>query len=97
MRKNSDIINAFLNKKQANNGRNSLHTDGNRLYSYSTCIAEHYSDGIVINVSKYSKTTSDHLKELQKVNPYIKLKVNNLPLGIKYLVGLNTVYEVVNR
>ena len=35
-----------------------LHIHDNKLYNYSTVIAIRYSNGIVLNSSKYSRTTS---------------------------------------
>jgi len=51
-----DLINAFINGKTAQNG--SMRTDGAKLFSYATCIAQNTSDGILFNVCKYSRTTS---------------------------------------
>ena len=53
---NKDLINAFINGKEAQNG--SMRTDGTKLFSYFTCIAQKTSDGILFNVCKYSTTTS---------------------------------------
>lgn len=51
-----ELINAFINGKTAHN--NSMHTDGTKLYSYETCIAQKTSNGIIFNSCKYSVTTS---------------------------------------
>ena len=51
-----DLINAFINGKTAQNG--SMRTDGVKLFSYATCIAQKTSDGILLNTCKYSTTTS---------------------------------------
>ena len=53
---NKDLINAFINGKEAQNG--SMRTDGTKLFSYFTCIAQKTSKGILFNVCKYSCTTS---------------------------------------
>lgn len=53
---NVDLINAFINGQEKQNG--SMWTNGTKLYSYATCIAQKTADGILFNVCKYSCTTS---------------------------------------
>ena len=53
---NADLIKAFISGRTAQNG--SMRTDGTKLFSYFTCIAQKTSDGILFNVCKYSTTTS---------------------------------------
>lgn len=53
---NANLINAFINGQTAQNG--SMRTDGTKLFSYATCIAQKTSRGILLNVCKYSTTTS---------------------------------------
>ena len=53
---NAHLINAFINGQTAQNG--SMRTDGTKLFSYATCIAQKTSRGILLNVCKYSTTTS---------------------------------------
>lgn len=53
---NVDLINAFINGQEKQNG--SMRTNGTKLYSYMTCIAQKTDDGILFNVCKYSTTTS---------------------------------------
>ena len=53
---NVDLINAFINGQTAQNG--SMRTDGAKLFSYATCIAQKTKDGVLFNVCKYSRTTS---------------------------------------
>ena len=58
------IISDFLQRK-SNSNYNSLTSEGNVLFSYSTKIAYHHSDyGIVIHMLKYSSTTSRQINEL---------------------------------
>ena len=56
---NVDLINAFINGQEKQNG--SMWTNGTKLYSYATCIAQKTADGILFNVCKYSCTTSKQL------------------------------------
>ena len=53
---NVDLIKAFINGQEKQNG--SMSTNGTKLYSYATCIAQKTADGILFNVCKYSCTTS---------------------------------------
>jgi hypothetical protein len=53
---NANLIKAFINGQTAQNG--SMRTDGTKLFSYLTCIAQKTSKGILFNVCKYSQTTS---------------------------------------
>ena len=53
---NVDLIKAFINGKEAQN--KSMRTNGTKLFSYFTCIAQKTSDGILFNVCKYSTTTT---------------------------------------
>ena len=40
------------------NGSMSVSSDGRRLFSYATCIAEWSAEQLLVNISKYSVTTS---------------------------------------
>lgn len=82
MLNNKAVVQAFLDVKDACN-RN-MQSTGLKLYSYSTCIAQHTEDGgILINVTKYSTTTSHHqgmLKRmLDKSQPIYY--VDNIPMN----------------
>lgn len=58
---NEEVVKDFLCKKEAFSNTRNLSSTGNRLFSYSTCIAEYNKDGILyINLTKYSRTTSHH-------------------------------------
>lgn len=58
MIKNKEVIEAFLDKQVACAGH--LYSDGNRLMSYNTCIAQWDCDFIIVNMTYYSTTTSRH-------------------------------------
>lgn len=62
--KNKDVCYAFLNKEKCV-GSN-LTNDGNKLFSYYTCIAEWFNDTLLLNGTKYSVTTSKHQGILQR-------------------------------
>ena len=59
--KNSELISAFVTGL-ARDGQHtgSVSVNGNKLYSYATCIAERVDGKLVVNETKYSVTTSKH-------------------------------------
>lgn len=57
--KNKDIIECFLNKKIGNTAH--LHSTGDKLISYNTCIVQWDNDKFIVNTTKYSTTSSIHL------------------------------------
>ena len=61
---NENLINAFLNGETAENG--SMSTNGTKLFSYATCIAQRVDDKILLNVCKYSVTTSKQQTMLRR-------------------------------
>ena len=59
--RNEEVVKAFARREIAKNSTGSLWSNGNCLYSYSTCIAEYTKDGkLYVNLTKYSTTTSHH-------------------------------------
>lgn len=54
--KNIEVVKNFIYGRYGQSG--SMSTDGNRLWSYNTCIAQKSNKGIIVNCSKYSVTTS---------------------------------------
>lgn len=75
---NLEVIRAFINKEEGH----SLHitSENNKLFSYTTCIAQWYDDKIIINCTKYSLTSSKHKTMLLREIPgYITLiKLNDV-------------------
>ena len=65
--KNSELISGFVTGL-ARDGQhtNSVSVNGNKLYSYATCIAERVDGKIVVNETKYSVTTSKHRSYLRR-------------------------------
>lgn len=56
---------AFMGRKAAKPA-DSIWSDGDRLWSYRTVIAEHQADGsVLLNVRKYSTTTAIHQNALR--------------------------------
>ena len=60
MNTNKAVIQAFLRKERLHSGN--LLSDGNKLFSYNTIIAQWIEPYILrINTTRYSNTTSRHL------------------------------------
>lgn len=56
--KNKDVVDAFFSRKRANTVN--LHTDGDRLFSYHTCVAQWLRGYLIVNTTRYSVSTSRH-------------------------------------
>ena len=83
----SDVIGAFLKRKMAHTpvrdlmwgGRDcSISTDGARLWSYSTIIAQWSGDTVLINNTKYSRTTSKQQGMLRNECDRLNIKTGEL-------------------
>lgn len=87
--RNIEVIKQFLNKSSGNSDTENLISDGVKLFSYNTCIAEWTNDFVLFNVTKYSSSTSRiqsmMLRELQKINIYKFIFIDNVPINTKYL------------
>ena len=81
---NEDVVNSFYEGKP--NESDNMSTDGHKLLSYSTAIAERVvSDGktvIIKNVTRYSNTTSKHQSLLDKFD-YV---VTDVPKDEQHLI-----------
>ena len=79
--KTIDVIFAFKSRKAAKTSH--VSTDGTKLFSYYTCIAQWFNnDTLIINDVKYSCTTSKH-------QTYLKNAVENMPAITILLIGGN--------
>lgn len=86
--RNIEVIKQFLNKSSGNSDTKNLISNGVRLFSYDTCIAE-WTDGFVLfNVTKYSRSTSRIqsmvLRELRKLI-HKSVFIDNVPINTEYL------------
>lgn len=87
MMKNQELIRAFVRgtKSGIRNGSMSVSSDGGRLYSYNTVIAEKRDGNVLVNRTKYSVTTSKH-------QCYLDLELSRagasvIECGCKYPMG----------
>lgn len=58
MKTNQDVVKSFLNGKIAKSL--SMTSTGDKLYSYNTIIAQWHNNELIVNKTKYSRTTSVH-------------------------------------
>lgn len=68
MIKNKNVVERFIDKEIAQ-GSN-LISSGNKLFSYRTCIAQWVGNTMIINLTKYSSTTSRHQTYLRAIVEY---------------------------
>ena len=78
MLSNQAVINAFVNGKEARN-RN-MHTDGRKLWSYYTVIAQRIESGFIMNNTKYSVSTSK-VQTWTRATLRTYKTVENVPIG----------------
>ena len=85
--RNIEVIKQFLNKSSGNSDTGNLISDGVKLFSYNTCIAEWTDSLLLVNVTKYSKSTSRIQSMLihELKSWYIPLAIENVPINTKYL------------
>ena len=76
---NKDLVQAFAYGENAKN--KSMHTDGVKLYSYNTVIAQRDGRDIIINTSYYSVTSSAHKNLIYKVVGTDYKEVQGVPVG----------------
>lgn len=62
MIRNEYLIKLFLNNEKEQNCN--MRSTGTKLFSWQTCIAQKSSKGIIVNVNKYSKSTSAQQSKL---------------------------------
>ena len=79
--RNSEVVEAFLKRRIAANIGGSLSSTGTKLFSYATCIAEWSNGSLIINLTKYSITSSKHLYYLKRSYQGSYYTVLGVPIG----------------
>ena len=88
--KNADVIQRFIYQDSGYKGSN-LYSSGSKLINYNTIIAQWFDDVLLINVTKYSCTTSTHQNRLlyhaerKNIRYYT---VDDIPMSTKDLTYL---------
>ena len=81
---NQQVVQAFLDNK-AGHSLN-MRTNGEKLWSYDTVIAQIDGNIITINMTKYSPTTSKQRNYLVRaLNPSEYVTVDGLKMGVQSL------------
>ena len=76
---NQEVIGKFVNFAELAYTANVLST-GDKLFSYSTCIAQRHGSKIIVNVTRYTVTTSKMQKYLRCVlSNRDVIEVTNVP------------------
>lgn len=84
--RNIEVIKQFLNKSSGNSDSGNLISTGDRLINYNTCIAEWNRNCIMINITKYSSSTSRIQNMLLSEGLGLELiRVKNVPINTQYL------------
>lgn len=80
MKRNDAVIADFLNRKKAKNAH--LYSNGARLINYNTCIAEWVGRLLLLNGTKYSRTTSKIQSELfRQARKYGNMTLFDVPMN----------------
>ena len=79
--RNSEVVEAFLKRRVAANNGGSLSSTGTKLFSYATCIAEWNNGSLIINLTRYSVTSSKHLYYLKRSYQGNHHTVLGVPIG----------------
>lgn len=72
---NKDVAVAFLQKQKHTSSTRNFHSDGVRLWSYNTVIAQWDGGRLIVNATKYSSTTSGkHMSPLKNTDIFKDLE-----------------------
>lgn len=90
----ADFIKDFVENRTSKREQGSVSVVGDKLYSYNTVIAEREYNYMLVNMTKYSPTTTVHQNLVMKFadNRELPRKViiEHVPVGTQTLVGLKT-------
>lgn len=84
--RNQEVISKFVNFAESAATAN-VRSTGDKLLSYYTCIAQRHEGKIIVNVTRYSITTSKLQNNLRyELSGYDVIEVTNVPIGTCNLV-----------
>lgn len=79
--KNQDVIKAFVNHSESAHTLN-VRSTGDKLFNYSTCLAQRHEGKIILNVTRYSASTSKVQYYLKyELDGYQVTEVSGVPMG----------------
>ena len=84
-----DVVETFIETRGGRDQKaSSVTTVGRRLYSYNTVIAEFTNSSLILNVTKYSMTTSrlqNRIRRIALANNVNLVEVDNRPFNVQKL------------
>ena len=84
--RNKEVISKFVNFAETAATANVFST-GDKLFNYETCIAQRHEGKIIVNVTRYSMTTSKLQNNLRcELSGYDVTEVTGVPRGTCNLV-----------
>ena len=84
--KNKEVISKFVNFAESAATAN-VRSTGEKLFNYGTCIAQHHGGKIIVNVTRYSVTTSKiQCYVRRELSGYDVIEVTSVPRGTCDLV-----------
>ena len=84
--KNQEVISKFVNFAESAATVN-VRSTGDKLFNYETCIAQRHGGKIIVNVTRYSVTTSKMQNYLRcELSGYDVTEVTGVPRGTCDLV-----------
>lgn len=84
--KNQEVISKFVNFAESAATAN-VRSTGDKLFNYETCIAQHHGGKIIVNVTRYSSTTSKiQCYVRRELSVYDVIEVTSVPIGTCDLV-----------
>lgn len=94
---NQEVISKFVNFAESAATAN-VRSTGDKLFNYYTCIAQRHEGKIIVNVTRYSATTSKMQNYLRhELSDYDVIEVASVPRGtcnlVPYIKQKAYVYE----
>lgn len=84
--RNQEVISKFVNFAESAATAN-VRSIGDKLFNYETCIAQRHEGKIIVNVTRYSVTTSKMQNYLRReLSDYDVIEVTSVPRGTCNLV-----------
>ena len=84
--RNQEVISEFVNFAESAATAN-IRSTGDKLFNYETCIAQRHGGKIIVNVTRYSSTTSKIQNYLlRELSDYDVIEVTGVPIGTCDLV-----------
>ena len=84
--RNKEVISKFVNFAESAATAN-VCSNGDKLFNYGICIAQRHEGKIIVNVTRYSVTTSKIQGYLRaELSNKVVIKVTSVPMGTRNLV-----------